>query len=280
MTDTLPFFSACVLLHILTRLDPFSFFFLLIQQVSMVAAIVGYLLRQGLTESDIVVLTPYASQLLELNIALTASVNVVVSQRDVDESARSGLAVTTGDASHRGVRVATIDNFQGEEANVVVASLVRSNPQRAIGFLREPERVNVLLSRARDGLILVGDPATLTGSPAGERVWGGVLEQLTAAGCVHTAFPAQCQTHGTRPAEPLTTIAAFLRAVPDGGCDQPCVTVLPCGHRCPQRCHPGLDPAHERCGAGRSCERSVPTGTPCPSAVSTTGHPSAVRARS
>lgn len=224
----------------------FCFFSLLFQQVSMVTAIVGYLLRQGLTESDVVVLTPYSSQLMELNIALAASFNVFVSERDVDQSVRSGLAVTSGDTSHRGVRVATIDNFQGEEANVVVASLVRSNPRRAIGFLREPERVNVLLSRARNGLILVGDPATLTGSPAGERQWGGVLDQLTAAGCVHTAFPAQCQTHGTRPAEPLTTIAAFQRAVPDGGCDQPCLTVLPCGHRCPRRCHPGLDATHDR----------------------------------
>lgn len=228
----------------------------------MVAAIVGYLLRQGLTESDIVVLTPYASQLLELNVALAASFNVLVSERDVDQSARSGLAVTSGDTSHRGVRVATIDTFQGEEANVVVASLVRSNPRRAIGFLREPERVNVLLSRARNGLILLGDPATLTGSPAGERQWGGVLEQLTAAGCVHTAFPAQCQTHGTWPSEPLTTIAAFQRAVPDGGCDQPCLTVLPCGHRCPRRCHPWLDAAHEQVRCREEVRALCPDGHP------------------
>lgn len=239
----------------------------------MVAAIVGYLLRRGLTESDIVVLMPYASQLMELNVAPAASENVLVSQRGVDQSARSEMAVIAGDTSGQVVRVATIDDFQGEEVNVVVASLVRSNPQRSIGFLREAERVNVLLSRARNGLILVGDPATLTGSPAGERLWGGLLAQLTAAGCVHTAFPAQCQAHGTRPAEPLTTISAFNSCVPYGGCDHPCLTVLACGHQCPRRCHPALDPAHERVRCEEVlrvlCLAGHPTAMPC----ATTGPP-------
>lgn len=47
---------------------------------------------------------------------------------------------------------AQVDNYQGEEADVVIASLVRSNKDRSVGFLREPERINVLLSRARHGV--------------------------------------------------------------------------------------------------------------------------------
>ena len=55
------------------------------------------------------------------------------------------------------VRVATIDNYQGEEADIVIASLVRSNPEHVIGFLKEPERINVLLSRARVCEIIIGN---------------------------------------------------------------------------------------------------------------------------
>ncbi|KAG2965795.1 hypothetical protein PC123_g27506, partial [Phytophthora cactorum] len=58
------------------------------------------------------------------------------------------------------IRAATIDNFQGEEATVILASLVRSSTnvhgRGTIGFLKTPNRINVLLSRAKHGLILVG----------------------------------------------------------------------------------------------------------------------------
>lgn len=54
---------------------------------------------------------------------------------------------------------ATVDQFQGSEADVVVVSLVRNNalvPWKSIGFLKEANRMNVLLSRARQKLIIVG----------------------------------------------------------------------------------------------------------------------------
>lgn len=54
---------------------------------------------------------------------------------------------------------ATVDEFQGSEADIVIVSLVRNNalvPWRSVGFLKEPNRMNVLLSRARHKLILVG----------------------------------------------------------------------------------------------------------------------------
>src|SRR5205814_1615 len=54
---------------------------------------------------------------------------------------------------------ATVDEFQGSEADIVVASLVRNNalpPADSLGFLRQPNRPNVLLSRARQKLIIIG----------------------------------------------------------------------------------------------------------------------------
>jgi superfamily I DNA and/or RNA helicase len=59
--------------------------------------------------------------------------------------------------------VQTIDSFQGREADIVIVSLVRGYPRRAqntvyqrIGHLADPRRVNVMLSRAREFLIIVG----------------------------------------------------------------------------------------------------------------------------
>ncbi|KAH6653536.1 AAA domain-containing protein, partial [Truncatella angustata] len=58
------------------------------------------------------------------------------------------------------IRLATVDNFQGEEAKVVVVSLVRSNQQNKCGFLSTPNRINVLLSRAQHGMYLIGNSKT------------------------------------------------------------------------------------------------------------------------
>jgi ATP-dependent RNA/DNA helicase IGHMBP2 len=61
------------------------------------------------------------------------------------------------------IRVDTIDSFQGQEADVVYISLVRSNERQELGFLRDYRRMNVALTRARRGLFIIGDSATLAG---------------------------------------------------------------------------------------------------------------------
>ncbi|TGM48228.1 RNA helicase [Leptospira biflexa] len=55
----------------------------------------------------------------------------------------------------------TIDSFQGRESEIVILSLVRSNPDGEIGFLMNPKRLNVALTRAKSHLILIGDSSTL-----------------------------------------------------------------------------------------------------------------------
>ena len=54
----------------------------------------------------------------------------------------------------------------GVQAPWIITSLVRSNSAGRIGFLSEPERLNVLLSRARNGHIFIGSKDTLTGTTA------------------------------------------------------------------------------------------------------------------
>ena len=61
----------------------------------------------------------------------------------------------------RQVRVTTVDNYQGEENDIIILSLVRSNHQNQIGFLKASNRVCVALSRARYGLFIFGNASCL-----------------------------------------------------------------------------------------------------------------------
>lgn len=78
------------------------------------------------------------------------------------------------------VEIATVDGFQGRDRDIVMYSAVRSNESRTIGFLRDRRRLNVGLSRARQLLIIVGDPVTLETASAGvqENPFAAVLRYI------------------------------------------------------------------------------------------------------
>jgi predicted DNA helicase len=59
------------------------------------------------------------------------------------------------------LRISTIDSFQGQEKEVIVLSLVRSNDDGDIGFLKDYRRMNVALTRAQEQLFVIGDSATI-----------------------------------------------------------------------------------------------------------------------
>jgi len=59
------------------------------------------------------------------------------------------------------LRISTIDSFQGQEQHTVILSLVRSNDDGIIGFLKDYRRMNVALTRAKEQLYVIGDSATL-----------------------------------------------------------------------------------------------------------------------
>jgi superfamily I DNA and/or RNA helicase len=65
----------------------------------------------------------------------------------------------------KGVLVSTIDGFQGQEKEFVIVSLVRSNLEAIIGFLKDYRRMNVALTRAKEQLFVVGDSATIGKDP-------------------------------------------------------------------------------------------------------------------
>jgi len=64
-----------------------------------------------------------------------------------------------------GLRISTIDSFQGQETGTVIVSLVRSNDDGDIGFLKDYRRMNVAITRAKEQLFVIGDSATLGADP-------------------------------------------------------------------------------------------------------------------
>ena len=76
--------------------------------------------------------------------------------------------------------IATVDAFQGMEHDVIVVSTVRASLSAGAGFLSDPRRLNVLLTRARRGLLLVGHAATLLRDPA----WAPLLRYMWREGLV------------------------------------------------------------------------------------------------
>lgn len=72
------------------------------------------------------------------------------------------------------VSVNTVDGFQGQERDVILISLVRSNDAGQIGFLNDLRRMNVAITRARMKLIILGNRKTLTRTPFYKRLWNYV----------------------------------------------------------------------------------------------------------
>jgi superfamily I DNA and/or RNA helicase len=76
------------------------------------------------------------------------------------------------------ISVNTVDGFQGQERDVIIISLVRSNDEGQIGFLRDLRRMNVAITRARMKLIILGDKNTLTRHPFYRQLWQ-YIQQLS-----------------------------------------------------------------------------------------------------
>ncbi len=71
----------------------------------------------------------------------------------------------------RQISVNTVDGFQGQERDIIVLSMVRSNDEGQIGFLRDLRRMNVAITRARMKVIILGDVPTLTRHPFYRQLW-------------------------------------------------------------------------------------------------------------
>lgn len=165
----------------------------------------------------------------------------------------------------RPFNVFTVDSYQGEENDIILLSLVRSNQQNLIGFLDSKNRLVVALSRARRGLYLFGNATTLAAAESDEDIvgrdplWGPLVLHMTRQRRfnVDGGLPVTCSKHGmiTRLFE-----ARHFDQVLAGGCDQPCGGVLPCGHPCEVHCHPA---DHTQISCKAACVRVLTCGHKC-----------------
>ncbi|KAF5604069.1 hypothetical protein FPCIR_1003 [Fusarium pseudocircinatum] len=206
-------------------------------EVDMTAALVSHLSQQGTYRpGDIAVLTPYLGQLQLLRRRMESMFEIYVNDRDLDEL-EAAQDEDIGTNRPRGVplskttllktvRVATVDNFQGEEAKVIVISLVRSNHQGDCGFLKTKNRINVLLSRAKHGMYIIGNGTTYEKVP----MWADVMKTLASGQNLGTKL----ELHSRRKADVglHATKGCSVDTLAQGDATQiPCIVLL-------SACHP------------------------------------------
>jgi len=179
-----------------------------IHEALFLARLCEYLLLQGYKPEQITVLTPYCGQV-----------------RLLHKEFRK--------ASSANLRITSVDNFQGEEADIILLSLVRSNAHGDIGFLKVSNRVCVALSRAKIGFYMIGNTSMLIRK---SKLWTTVLDILGSTQMVGPSLALRCQNHPETTTY-VTTDADFKK-VSDGGCSLKCGTTMKCGHVCPRLCHP------------------------------------------
>ncbi|XP_068247242.1 NFX1-type zinc finger-containing protein 1-like [Palaemon carinicauda] len=209
-------------------------------EAKMIMALCRHLMLQGYDQEDITVLTPYTGQFFLLKKL----------QRKYMECI--------------GVRISVVDNFQGEESNIILLSLVRSNEEGKVGFLRTENRICVALSRAKQGLYIMGNMEQLQES---SELWSDIQSDLTDMEAIGSSLAIKCENHPDVVSQ-VSSDKDILLKHPEGGCRKPCSVPLPkCGHRCPKTCHI-LDSEHVevRCPLPCplvTCERKHPCPQKC-----------------
>ncbi|XP_072385014.1 regulator of nonsense transcripts 1 [Diabrotica undecimpunctata] len=121
-------------------------------EASNVEKIATRFLRSGVKPEQIGVITPYEGQRAYL-----------VQYMQYQGSLHSKL--------YQEIEIASVDAFQGREKDIIIMSCVRSNEHQGIGFLNDPRRLNVALTRAKYGIIIVGNPKVLSKQP----LWNHLL---------------------------------------------------------------------------------------------------------
>ncbi|KAH7141426.1 P-loop containing nucleoside triphosphate hydrolase protein [Dactylonectria estremocensis] len=228
-------------------------------EAQMVLRLVRYLCQQRYKSENIVVLTPYLGQLSLLKETLREENDPYLNDLDSHDLVRAGLmAEAAAKVNKTALRLSTIDNYQGEECDIVIVSLTRSNASGDIGFLHARERLVVLMSRARNGMVLFGNEHTFMKSKKGGEMWTQYLKALDDKGCLRDGVPVRCERHPEITVE-LKSPEDFDKYCPDGGCTEICGAVLSCGkHSCTRHCHWVAD--HSKVGCTERLEATCPSG--------------------
>ena len=193
-------------------------------EAKFIVALCRYLLLQGYFPDQITILTLYTGQLLVMKGLMPKS-------------------------EFQGVRVSCVDNFQGEECDIVLLSLVRSNKDDIIGFAGEENRICVSLSRAKVGLFVIGNFTLLA---AKSHMWNIIVKSVEDSGNISDHLPLYCRNHPDKTI--MARTADDFKDAPAGGCKEPCISRLKCGHTCQKACHPH-DQEHKKVVCSKKCDK-------------------------
>eukprot|EP00921_Rhytidocystis_pertsovi_P021934 GHVQ01035082.1.p1 GENE.GHVQ01035082.1~~GHVQ01035082.1.p1 ORF type:complete len:271 (-),score=14.94 GHVQ01035082.1:318-1130(-) len=146
-------------------------------EVEIVARVVDLLVADGVRRDNIGILTAYSAHrnLLKNRIHYQNNHKAVLTQ----SFARKALRMTE---RRQTPVISTVDGFQGFENDFIIFSAVRSSFEHSIGFLMDHKRMNVALTRARRGLIVVGDSSTLRT----DKLWNDWCTHVDVLGARHS----------------------------------------------------------------------------------------------
>ncbi|GMH09266.1 hypothetical protein Nepgr_011107 [Nepenthes gracilis] len=130
-------------------------------EAANVEKIVTTFLRSGVVPHQIGVITPYEGQRA-----------YIVNYMSRNGALRQQL--------YKEIEIASVDSFQGREKDYIILSCVRSNEHQGIGFLNDPRRLNVALTRARYGIVILGNPKVLSKQP----LWNSLLTHYKEHECL------------------------------------------------------------------------------------------------
>ena len=204
-------------------------------EAEYIVQLYDYLIKQGYRTEQITILTTYTGQMFHIRNKIRK------------------------ESKYQDVLVTVVDNYQGEENDIILLSLVRSNPRDIIGFIRAENRVCVALSRAKMGLYVIGN---ITMFARNSTIWRNVYRILEEQKNIGQYLELYCQNHKDYRIKAAT--AVDFEEAPDGGCLEPCRVRLPCGHRCGKYCHyMESDPLHEDYKCKKPCTKTNPCGHKC-----------------
>ncbi|XP_053409251.1 NFX1-type zinc finger-containing protein 1-like isoform X2 [Mercenaria mercenaria] len=206
-----------------------------VHEVQYLVALCKYLLLQGYNASDITILTTYKGQMYMMK-------KEMLEQGDV----------------LNGVRMTIVDNYQGEENDIILLSLVRSNEEGRIGYLARDNRVCVALSRAKKGFYIIGNSTCMSSATD---LWKQILNNMRQKGFVGKALPLCCQIH-TEDAGIMAEYSEDFLGAPEGGCQKLCDIRLDCGHACGRFCHI-INREHTDIICKKPCARKCRNGHQC-----------------
>ncbi|XP_046848885.1 NFX1-type zinc finger-containing protein 1-like [Xenia sp. Carnegie-2017] len=195
------------------------------KEAERIIQLIKYLLCNGIQPEHITVLAAYLGQTKLLRQLIKAE-NIKINQYNKED--RDNF-----------MQVQTIDMYQGDQNKYVIISLVRSNDENKIGFLKKINRRCVAQSRAKCGMYFVGNSDTLRG--AKDSCWSSLVSSLEDQGCLGNEIPLQCVKHSTSKyfAKDGDSIRALI-AKPKLLCQQRCGDYYPhCDqHPCRLSCFP------------------------------------------